>query len=233
MKTITYSLQGFDPSATLTPEAFAQAFPVITSTQMLYLGDSANTLTFIDADKAYQGLSPQEAVNADQGNVHVAVETLQELEKLLAQISRLDLECSTNNTRLGLDTKTNLFKSVLINARFRTGNLDDCSDTLESNSNLRLDLLESGAIVLNSDSISNTTVSLYAGLDHWDEPDYQTVANNEIISDFIEGFAPNLRERVSDFMVNYIEGLFKDTIAKHSKDIAHNLKERIVCELQA
>lgn len=230
MKTITYSIQGFDQAAQLSLESFAQAFPVITATQMLYLGDCANTVTFIDADKAYQGLSPQEAVNADQGNVHVAVETLQELEKLLAQINCLDLEYSTDKIRFCFNTRKNRFESVLLNVRFRTGDLDCCSDTLESYSNLRLDLLEGVEVILNSDSISTTTVSLYAGLDVWGEPDYQTVANNKIISDFIEGFAPNLRERVSVFMVNYIEGLFKDTIAKHSKDIALKLKNQIIFE---
>lgn len=230
MKTITYSLQGFNSSATLTPETFADAFPVIAATQMLYLGDSANVVAFVDADKAYQALSPQEALNADQGNVHVAVETLVELEKLIAQICRLDMAYSTHKVSLGLDPETNTFKALMVNTRFRTGDLDDSEETLESDSNLCLYFIND-QIVLKLETIKNTTVSLYAGLDQWDQPDYQTVANHSKINDFIEGFAPNHRASISSFMVDYIEGLFKDTITKYSHDITENLKEQIVFEL--
>jgi hypothetical protein len=224
MKTITYSLQCFDASATLSAETFAQAFPFIAESKMLYLGDAENnTVAFVDADKAYQGLNFEQAVKADQGNIHVAVETLAEIEKLLAQISQFKLDWDIVGFKYNP-----IMQYMNIDLRFRTDELDDVSDTLQSNSKLRFNMVSKGVLSLDLDSISNTTVSLYAGLDIMSQPEYRSVVFHDKLNDFIKGFDQDDRHQVSLFMVQFIENEFKKAILNNADSVSKLVNSEIM-----
>lgn len=224
MKSITYSVQGYTGSTALNLENLAQILPTISETKMLHLGNAENiSIKLIDADSELKGLSRQEAYEIDKGNTHVAFETLQEIEKLLKKIKNFGFDYSITRTRINV-----VKKQLSVNLRFRTGDLDDCSDTLESDGIVRFDILSDGSLVLDSDSIASTTVSLYAGLDMLCEPDYKSVVYHNQLGDFIQGFDQDNRSDVSSLMVKFIETEFKRSIINNGNHVLKIVKSEII-----
>lgn len=220
MKNIIYSIQGYTGSTPLTVDNLAQILPVIAKTNLLYLGDVENiTIELIDSDLVHKDLSFAQAYEADKNHTHIAFETLQGIEKILNQIQKFGFDYSITSTRINI-----IKKQLSVNIRFRTGDLDDCSDTLESDGKIRFDILSDGALVLDSDSVANTTVSLYAGLDILDQPDYRSVIHHSHLNDFIIGFNPSERDAVSSFLVKFIDTEFKRTIINNGKDVVNIVK---------
>lgn len=226
MKRITYSVQGSasHSNVELTLENLKTLLPNLVNKNLLNLGDENCQVTVIDADAdaKYKGMTPQEAMVADDGNVHIALETLLNLEKLVSKIIALDMDYTFKSIKMRLDAETKALQAVLIDVCYRTDDLNDESEALESISTLCFDLIDS-EFNLNEDSIQSTIVSLYAGIDIWGNEDFVTLSKHSVINDFIRGFEKSKNSMLCSFMVNFIENLFKSSIKNHHTDITEEL----------